>query len=346
MQKMIVFLKHPLSFPVSILTVNYIYWLFTAPMSLFDDNFSNYIAGITLLGIYILSTGLAKIASASWKLTIGFIILGSYLLFLLTLYTVWFLSESIQWGGYTPMSIFAVEILLATSYPIIVLLSNKTIKNRITSLVLFITMLPILGASFVYPIHFHPEILNEAKLENYMYYIVSSVDWDNHSFQSFYRCNSLGFDCRELYFSYSGFVEIIVDEQNKEVSLLGFGGLVYTDGENPRSYDQPAFEFKDHIYQFSNICNNFNNDKGYYSCESYTYQLYECDINHKSCISLPVQYTAQDYGTLLIIEGNEENNEINIYDDWEDNINRTLISTYGKHPRCYVDGCEILEETK
>jgi len=53
-----------------------------------------------------------------------------------------------------------------------------------------------------------------------------------------------------------------------------------------------------------------------------------------------------DYGILLIIEGNEETDEISAYNDWDDNPNRTLIFTYGEHPRCYVEGCEILEETK
>lgn len=343
MKKILEFLKHPLSFPISILAVIYIYWLFTAPMSLFDDNFGNYIAGVILLGIYILITGLAKIASANWKLTIGLIILGSPLIFLLTMYTAWFLSESQYFGEYMPTVIFVIEMILATSYPLYIFLSKQISKNRNTSLTLFIAMLPILGASFIYPIHFYPEVLDEAKLRNYKYYIVSSVDWDNHSFQSFYKCKTWRKGCRELFFSYSGFTRIIVDEQNKEVSLLGYFGLVYTDGENPRSYDQPASEFKEHIYQFSDSCNNFNNEKGYYSCESYTYQLTECDANYKSCISLPIQYTVQDYGVLLIIEGNEETDELSAYDDWDDNPNRTLIFTYSENPHCYVEGCEILK---
>jgi len=343
MKKVVEFLKHPLSFPVSILAVIYIYWLFTAPMSLFDDNFGNYIAGVILLGIYILITFMAKAASANWKFTIGLIILGSPLIFLPTIYIIWFLSDRQFYGEYIPTVIFVIEMILATCYPLFVFLSKQISKNRNTSLILFIAMLPILGASFIYPIHFYPEILDETTLGNYKYYVVSSVDSDDHSFQSFYKCKTWRKGCRELSFSYSGFTRIIVDEQNNEVSLLGFFGLVYTDGENPRSYDQPASEFKDHIYQFSDSCNNFNNEKGYYSCESYTYQLNECDINYKSCISLPIQYTVQDYGILLIIEGNEETDEISAYNDWDDNPNRTLIFTYGEHPRCYVEGCEILK---
>lgn len=343
MKKIVEFLKHPLSFPISILAFTYIYWFFTAPMSLFDDNFSNYTAGLILLGIYTLITGLAKIASANWKWTIGLIILGSYLLFWLTIYIFWFLSERWFFGEQLPAIIFTIEMILATSYPIFVFISKGISKNRNTSLALFIAMLPILGASFIYPIHFYPEILDEAKLGNYKYYIVSSVDWDNHSFQSFYKCKTWMKGCVGLSRSYSGFTRIIVDKQNKEVSLLGLFGLEYTDGENPRSYAQPASEFKDHIYQFSDSCNNFNNEKGYYSCESNTYQLTECDANYKSCISLPIQYTVQDYGILLIVERNEETDELSAYDDWDDNPNRTLIFTYSENPHCYVEGCEILK---
>lgn len=186
MQRIITFLKHPLSFPVLILALNYTYWLFTAPMTLFDDNFSNYIAGLILFGIYILITVLAKFVSKNWKLTIGLIILGSYLLFLLTLYTTWFLLESIQWDGeYAPVSIFIVEMLIVTSYPIITLLSKKAIRNRYRCLILFIAMLPIIGASIVYTIHFHPRISDKASFGNQNYYVASSPDWDNHYFSVF-----------------------------------------------------------------------------------------------------------------------------------------------------------------
>jgi hypothetical protein len=43
------------------------------------------------------------------------------------------------------------------------------------------------------------------------------------------------------------------------------------------------------------------------------------------------------------LEANEASNEINIYID-EDANRDTLIYTYGEYPRCYVEGCEILEK--
>jgi len=308
-------------------------------------DFDNYSAGLIMFGVYILITLLAQAASVNWKFTVGFVILALPLISLLTLFIIWALSETQLFGWYKSKIVFILEILLAITYPVIILLSKRMNKNRKTSLVLFFTLLPILAASILYPILFYPVILDEAQLGSYKYYISSTIDWDDHSFQTFYKCKKWSFSCEHLTGSYSAVGwEIIVDEKNNEVSLLGYIGLLYTDGENPRSYDQPASEFKDHIYQFSDECNDFNKNKGYYSCGSYTYLLYECDMNYKSCVSLPVQYTVQDYGILLVIEGNEETDEISAYNDWDDNPNRALIFTYGEHPRCYVEGCEILEE--
>ena len=347
MRKVINFSKEPLYFPILVLGVMYIIWLLTVPMDILgDDNFSNYFAGLILFCVYILISHLAKFAIANWKLVVGFFILALPLMFYTTLYIAWQLSELQQFGQSEKTSIFIAASLLAAIYPAVSLLSRPASKSNHTSLFLFFILLPMLEASILYPIHFYPRTLESAKLGDYNYYIVSSVDWDNHGFQSFYKCKTWRKVCRELSFSYSGFTGIIVDEQNKEVSLLGFFGLVYTDGENPRSYDQPGSEFKDHIYQFSSSCNNFNNDKGCYSCDSYTYLLYKCGTNYKSCVSLPVQYTSQDFDTFLVIEGNERTNEISVYDDWDDNPNRALILTYGEHPHCYIEGCEILEEIK
>jgi len=339
MKRVFDFLKQPLLFPILILGAIYIFWLLTAPA-----DFENYDAGLVMFGIYVLITLLAQAASTNWKFTLGFVILALPLIFLLTFFIGLVLYDAQLFGWYKSWTVFIVEMLFATIYPAIVLLSKRMNKNGKTSLILFFTMLPILAASILYPMYFYPVTLDEAKLGDYKYYIGSTIDWDNHSFQTFYKCNKWSFNCEELTGSYSAVGwEIIVDEQNNEVSLLGYRGLVFTDGENPRSYSPPAAEFKNHIYQFSDECNNFNNNKGYYSCDSYTYQLYECDTNYKSCGSLPVQYTVRDFDALLVIEENEETSEINVYDDWDDNPNRKLIFTYGEHPRCYVEGCEILK---
>jgi hypothetical protein len=342
MKRAIEFLKQPLLFPILILGAIYIFWLLTAP-----TDFDNYSAGLIMFGIYILITLLAQAASTNWKFTVGFIILALPLISLLALFIIWALSETQLFGWYKSKIVFILEILLATTYPVIILLSKRMNKNRKTSLVLFFTLLPILAASILYPILFYPVILDEAQLGNYKYYISSTIDWDNHSFQTFYKCKKWSFGCEYLTSSYSAVGwEIIVDEEKKEVTLLGFPGLTFTDGDHPRSYTGAGGQLGDHIYYLSDECNNFNNEKGYYDCESYTYTLYECDLNNKSCNSLPVQYTHNDNRNYLWLEPDETTNEINIYEEDFETDDVVLIFTYGEHPRCYVEGCEILEETK
>ncbi|MCI0549433.1 MAG: hypothetical protein L0287_00615 [Anaerolineae bacterium] len=346
MRKVINFLKEPLYFPILVLGIMYIIWLLTAPMDILgDDNFSNYFAGVILFCVYILLSRLAKFVIANRKLVISFFILALPLLFYTTLYIAWQLSELQQSGQFERTGVFIAASLLTTIYPAVSLLSRPTSKSNGTSLFLFFILLPILEASILYPIHFYPRTLDSAKLGGYNYYLVSSLDWDNHSFQSFYKCKTWRIGCKELSFSYSGFDRIIVDEQSNEVSLLGYFGLDYTDGEHSRRYSPPAAVFGDHVYQFSYTCNNFNNQEGYYSCESYAYTIYECNLDYKSCNPLPVQYTTEDYDLYLYLVGDDVNKEINIYSDYPE-YGGILILTYGEYPRCHIEGCEILSETK
>jgi hypothetical protein len=75
-----------------------------------------------------------------------------------------------------------------------------------------------------------------------------------------------------------------------------------------------------------------------HSCDSYTYTLYECDLDYTSCDPLPVQYTETnheyEWGYLDI---NEATNEINAY-----SFKDSLIFTYGENPVCHIHRCEIL----
>jgi hypothetical protein len=58
------------------------------------------------------------------------------------------------------------------------------------------------------------------------------------------------------------------------------------------------------------------------------------------------------YGRFTDVEADESTNEIQIIfkDDFDAGKREfgeeILIYTYGDNPRCYVEGCEILEETK
>ena len=74
-----------------------------------------------------------------------------------------------------------------------------------------------------------------------------------------------------------------------------------------------------------------------------TYRLFECDLGHASCDPIPIMYT-KDNVDFLVLEADETTKEINLYDELSDSDERILIFSYSEHPRCYVEGCEILEK--
>jgi len=233
MKKVIDFLKEPLAFPILILGVIYIFWLFTTPMDIpRDDNFSNYFAGLKIVVIYIFLTILAKAASTNWKWSVLFIGIMSYPIYWATIF-IWFVvSEAEFFDWHQGKLFFTVGMLLATIYPVIALLTKPAYKNRKLSLLLFFVMLSLLGSSISYPLYFYPTKFDEARLGNYKYYLYSIIDWDNHSWQALYKCPAWNFSCEELTGSYSapGW-EIFVDEKTKEVRLLGmYNTLKYTEG--------------------------------------------------------------------------------------------------------------------
>ena len=125
------------------------------------------------------------------------------------------------------------------------------------------------------------------------------------------------------------------------MSVLQGERMIYTDGENPREYVRYTYaQLGDHLYFLSKERHKVNDCKTIL-CDVYTYTLYECKLDYTSCIPLPIQYT-ENYDVGIVLEANESFNEIVALDEDND----TLIFTYGEHPRCYVEGCEILEEHK
>lgn len=151
-------------------------------------------------------------------------------------------------------------------------------------------------------------------------------------------------------------LEFMIDENSEVVNIVvrifdDTERLVYTDSEPPREYTLGSAQLGDHFYYVSPQCNIGEHRS---ACATLTYTLYRCKLDNTSCVLLPFQYTGEeDYGYLKI---NEANNEIDflvesrfisshdksglpIYPD-------ILVYSYGEHPRCYVEGCEILKEVE
>lgn len=340
MKKIIQFFQSLLFLPVAIVFALYSYWFLTIPMN------ESFLTGLVLLGIYFAGTIFVRLSEKHWRLSLViFLILlpiSIYLVFLEFLAHMWITDDV---GIHSHLIGLIIAIILLVSQVIITIRDSASLnKTAVMPLLLFMVSLPFFVLNFGYFIVYHSstEIIEKAQFGQYTYLIVAEKDGDFHGYETFYKCHKWRFSCNGLYGSYSPTIgwKIIIDDQKKEVSLFNETtlGLMYTDGENPRAYTGNGGILHDHLYNLSETCNNFNDDDGYYKCETYTYVPYKCNMKSILCESIPIQYEEDYYGYYYWVE-NESTNEISLYN--EDDI---LIFTYGTHPRCYVDGCKILKQ--
>ena len=137
-------------------------------------------------------------------------------------------------------------------------------------------------------------------------------------------------------------VKFIYDKKTEEVSLVdvseGFEKLYETFGKSHRSYEGYA-KLETHLYYSSAKCNR--NKEGV--CETWTYVLYQCEMDNTSCTLLPIEYTTGSDGWVNL-QANEATEEIDFYfESHYSTDDETLIYTYGQSPRCFVDGCIIIK---
>jgi hypothetical protein len=339
MKKIIQFFQSPLFLPVAIVFALYLYWFLTIPMN------ESFLTGLILFAIYFSGTIFVRLSEKHWGLSqLVFLILlpTSIYVAILEFWAHMWITDDI--GIHSHLIGLIIAIVLLAIHAIVTIRDRVNLnKTVIMSLLLFVVSLPYFVLNFGYFVVYYSstEIIEKAQFGQYTYLIVAENDGDFHGYETFYKCHKWGFTCEGLYSSYSPTIgwKIIIDDQKKEVSLFDeiTLGLMYTDGENPRAYTGDGGILRDHLYNLSEKCNNLNNNKGYYACESYTYIPYKCNMKSVLCESIPIQYTEDNYGYYYWVE-NESKNEISLYDE-----NDALIFMYGAHPLCYVDGCKILE---
>ncbi len=337
MKKSVEFFKSPLFFPVAVLLVLYGYWLLFIPTKTFFSNLDLRL-GILCLATYFTITVFHRILISNERLFfIPFIIaapisLGG--LFYGALYL--FLMFTFDFYEYRPVFLSLLGILA-----IVVLTYKKLVSQNQPQAIFFLITTPIFVLAVFNFIIFSPKIWKTDQLGEYKYYIVEEI-WDYpHSDTDFIKCKKLSFQCNYLSGIRFARPEIIVDEQNNEVSVIDARGLVYTDGLNPRRYTgHEGGQLGSNLYYLSEICHNFNfNQQG--DCESYTLIPYECNIDNKSCDPLPIKFEG-DFDFYPLWKTDDANNEISLL--YADNDNDVLIFTYGEHPRCFINECEILKQ--
>jgi len=338
MQKVFLLLKWLLSFPIITLGIFYIFRLILFPI---DESF---IWGIILLAIYLVITILVQLLSKSQTWSIIWVIAFIPIASLASFYFFWFTIYSEEHGANNNTLILIIGTLLLAIFPIFKIVKELSGKTSILRILVFITTLPVLGLNILYYVNYFPTVVDKAEFKNFKYYIVSLYNMDYHPYFSFYKCEKWSLHCKNLYGSYiwERTLHIFIDKANNEVSIMQgepLSRFIYTDSQNSRWYEGYSEQLKNHIYQIA--VNSISEPCESQSCDIYTYTLYECKTDYTFCNPTSMRYTISDE-IFMYLEVNKATNEINLYESYDD----TLIFTYGEHPRCYVEGCEILEEPK
>ena len=216
---------------------------------------------------------------------------------------------------------------------------------RIVGIILFALTLPF-NCLLVYVSPTLQTVLDKAQISNTTYYLTGEINLDGHFFRHLYKCTNNHFACEKTPF-YSGggssvwhwhlMIDKTTDPNEINVILAYSDGdevLEYTYGAQPRYYDYSPAQLSDHLYYLS-----YPEDFTYYKPTIFT--LYECKLDNTSCKKLPIQYTG--LGRLREMKTDETTGEISVFIG---NKYKTLIFTWGENPRCYVEGCEILEESE
>jgi hypothetical protein len=332
MKKIFEFFKSPLFLPVAALLLLYSYWLFLIPSKPFFSNWALK-PGMLCLMIYFAITVLGKIFVDSPRLFSLLHIIAVPLSLLGFSYGVLYFSLIFEFYEIRPVfaSLFGIVLISVITY-------KKLSRQNKEQAVFFLITLPIFALAVFNFVAYCPTIWAAEEFEGYRYYVIEEF-WDyTHSDTHFYKCKILSFQCNLLEWTNYGNSGILIDEQKKEVSLIDPRGLRYTDGLNPRRYNLPGTQLGDHLYYLSEKCNNFNYN-GLYQCETYTFIPYECNFDNKSCDPLPIKIESR-YESDFYWDEDETKNEVRLLDSDDE----TLIFTYGEHPQCYAEGCEILQQ--
>jgi len=255
-------------------------------------------------------------------------------------------------SNYNEISLVGVLLLSVGSiFTIFALIYTKSISKsgiRILGIIIFALTLPLCCLNVVVAIFpYHTKVLDKAQISNTTYYLTGVVNEDGHFFRDLYKCKNNHSACEKIPF-YSGggtsveYWHLMIDKTTdpNEINAIwvtfdSTEFLEYTYGTYPRYYDYPA-QLNGHLYYLS-----YPEDFTYY--KPTIFSLYECKLDNTSCKKLPIQYMGKGRSKETIAD--EITGEIKVFidDQWGQD---TLVFTWGENPRCYVEGCEILEESE
>jgi hypothetical protein len=322
-------IKWLLKYPVALFVLFYIYWLVTIPTGMI-------IWGLVLLGAYLVMVILERFANNDL-----FLFITVAIAFLLAVpATIYILLAISLLADYGIENITSGFVLLIGSVVIVASAYRKFLsRNMLGRKIAFICMFPLMLLNVLFFSIYYPTIKDTVFFQGDRYHIIDEMYDDVHSHQAFYRCNWFGFYCKSLYSSH-GYrdAKFIIDNPHNEISLFENYGLRYTYGLQSRYYEGFPVESGDQIYELGWYCDEVSASAG----EQVDYVLYQCNLDYTGCKPLPIKYISYYDDYYLDLGKSENAEEIRLFDNSNDPPD--LIFTWGEHPRCYVEDCEILEK--
>lgn len=256
--------------------------------------------------------------------------------------------RTISYIGVFVLSVGYIFTIFMVLFSQVSIRSLQFSKIRILGAVIFLFTTPLCCLSSALALYI-PTVIDTTTIDGKTYYLTGELEFlDSHTNHGLYKCDDASHQCEKTPFWAGGgasfqLLNLMVDKTTNpnEINVTwtspwdGFTTILeYTYGTQPRYYDVPA-QLNDHLYYLAYYRNPEPN--------STTFLLYKCELDNTSCKQLPFQYKGSGVFTDTIAD--EATGEINIFIDDQTNQD-TLIFTWGEHPRCYVEECQILENLK
>lgn len=268
-----------------------------------------------------------------------------YLIFaiFIFLYVWWFRLNPIDFGPgeeATEPLIFGVFLLFIY---VLILGILKLLKNRsFLRILLLVLAILFLVVNLMFLVVYFPHIVDSAQYGVNSYYITSNFPFLNCC--EYYQLTQWQgiFNYETSFFGYTRPPsKFIYDKSTEEVGIVDVSGdseRLYMILGKSRQYYEGYAQLGENNYYVSTKCNR-NNE---HYCETFTYILYQCEFDNTQCKRLPLEYTGED--GFVILQVNELTEEIQFYLELYYDHSQELIFTYGQHPRCFVEGCSIIEK--
>lgn len=265
------------------------------------------------------------------------------ILFFILLYFRWLYVTPLEFKYYNDPNesiIFGGGLLVFYIFTSLWLYKINNLRLRFAVGVLTVTLFFLNLMFFLY---FFPRTVTKTRCNNTNYIISTSSTLSDPQWTYYQFTKWKGIKYETFFFGYPGYdYKIICDEKQNEANVVipSLEAIDYTDGASPHSYIHSSARLNDALFIVSNEWHipDGCNPNSPWDCDSFIYTLYECKSNYTECHPLPIRYINGDekysYLEIDLIE-----NEINLFSTEDD----TLIFTYGKNPRCYVEGCEIFK---